>query len=236
MSLAGRQLRRELLDDLPASAPEAVHSRGDLRRLNALMGNVDCLAKTAEELKVVPPKVLVELACGDGGIMVKLLDRMGWKPERIVLLDQQPVLAAETLRKLQGRATEVEVIAADVFEWLGGETASRADLVVTNLFLHHFADERLRGILSLVPSKAEAFIACEPRRSAFALLNSQLVGLIGCNRVTRHDAPVSVRAGFLGDELTRLWPKSAEWRVTERQRGLFSHCFGARRITIPSGA
>jgi hypothetical protein len=46
--------------------------------------------------------------------------------------------------------------------------------------------------------------------------------------VTRHDAVVSVRAGFRDDELTAIWPRDARWRIEERGRGLFSHAFTAR--------
>ncbi|HEY1170737.1 MAG TPA: methyltransferase domain-containing protein [Verrucomicrobiae bacterium] len=231
MSLAGRKLRPELLDELPASAPEAVHSRGDLRRLNALMGNAGLLNGMARELKLSPPKTLVELATGDGTLLIQLLERTGWRPERVVLLDRQPVVSVETLARLRERAKQVEVVTADVFEWLGAIQTPRCDLITTNLFLHHFEDEQLRRMLSLIAAKTEAFIACEPRRSKFALLNSQLLGLIGCNHVTRHDAPVSVKAGFVGEELSQLWLKGFTWVKKEQAKGLFSHCFGARKIS-----
>ncbi len=57
----------------------------------------------------------------------------------------------------------------------------------------------------------------------------RLLPLIGCNRVTRHDAAVSVQAGFTGAELTALWP--AGWRITESAAGLFTHSFIATSHT-----
>ncbi len=231
MSLTERQLEPEWLDELPASAPEAVHSRGDLRRLNGLMGNARLLVRTAKELKLPPPRTLVELACGDGSLLLELLKRTGWQPERVILLDRQPVVTQQTLMQLRLRAIQAEVIAADVFDWLETARTPHAELITTNLFLHHFDDEQLRRLLRLVEIKAEAFIACEPERSDFALLNSKLLGLIGCNHVTQHDAPISVKAGFQGDELSQLWPPGFTWVKREQPRGLFSHCFGARRIS-----
>jgi hypothetical protein len=56
-----------------------------------------------------------------------------------------------------------------------------------------------------------------------------LLGLIGCNDVTRHDAIVSVRAGFRNQELTGLWPDRAVWTLQEHAYGLFSHYFVAIR-------
>lgn len=228
MNVAVRQLESELLDELPADAPEAVHSRGDLRRINALMGNARWLARTANKLQLQSPKTLFELAAGDGVLMLRLLEKTGWRPERLILLDQQPVVSAQTLKALEQHCGTVQVVTADVFEWLSEPAAPKADLVTTNLFLHHFTDERLKVLLQLIAGKSAAFIACEPRRSGFALFNTKLLGLIGCNHVTRHDAAISVKAGFAGDELTRLWPMDAPWSVCECSRGMFSHCFGTR--------
>jgi len=47
--------------------------------------------------------------------------------------------------------------------------------------------------------------------------------------VTRHDAVVSVRAGFRGGELAALWPRGEGWTIEERARGPFGHAFVARR-------
>ena len=116
----------------------------------------------------------------------------------------------------------------DVFEWLGDESTGRFDAIVANLFLHHFDDAALARLLRLAAARTERFVACEPRRSGLALAGSRLVGLVGCNDVTRHDAVVSVRAGFSGGEIAALWPREG-WLVEESARGLFSHLFAARR-------
>jgi hypothetical protein len=42
-------------------------------------------------------------------------------------------------------------------------------------------------------------------------------------------ANVSVRAGFTGRELSRLWPRDENWELHETAAGLFSHLFVARR-------
>jgi hypothetical protein len=72
-------------------------------------------------------------------------------------------------------------------------------------------------------------VACEPRRSRFTLAASGLIGLIGCNAVTRHDGIVSVRAGFIDHEISERWPSSGAWRLEEGPVGPFSHFFVAAR-------
>jgi hypothetical protein len=87
----------------------------------------------------------------------------------------------------------------------------------------------LTELLRLVALRTRVLIACEPRRSGSALLASHLLGLAGCNDVTRHDAVVSVRAGFKARELSALWPERSGWTLRERACGLFSHGFVATR-------
>ena len=99
-------------------------------------------------------------------------------------------------------------------------------IVTANLFLHHFEDADLKRLLALAASRCDAFVACEPRRSLFALLAAKMVWAIGANDVSRHDAAASVRAGFSGSELTALWP-SEGWRISEGARFPFSHVFVA---------
>ncbi len=109
-----------------------------------------------------------------------------------------------------------------MFDWLSAPACPQVDAIVANLFLHHFDAARIERLLGLVAQRTRTFIACEPRRSATALLGARLLGVAGCNDVSRHDAVVSVRAGFAGRELTALW-HSGGWTCEERARGVFSH-------------
>ena len=64
-----------------------------------------------------------------------------------------------------------------------------------------------------------------------SLAGSHLLGLIGCNDVTRHDAVVSVHAGFRDAEISRGMAARLERLGTlhETAAGAFSHLFVARR-------
>ena len=110
----------------------------------------------------------------------------------------------------------------------GSRSGRRPNAVIANLFLHHFDDARLAELLRGIARKAGVFIAVEPRRSRWSFEFSRQLWAIGCNRVTRHDAPVSVRAGFTGKELSSLWPADGNWRLEERPARWLSHLFVAR--------
>src|SRR4029077_11259442 len=100
---------------------------------------------------------------------------------------------------------------------------------IANLFLHHFEGQRLSTLLRGASTRTRWFAACEPRRSPGALAAASLLGFIGCNRVTVHDARISVRAGFRDRELSAFWPGGHEWALEEWQAGRFTHGFVARR-------
>jgi hypothetical protein len=230
-----RVVEPELLDDLPPADSEAIGSRTDLRRVNFLMGHAGILSRALlhhldDKLILARPLRLVELGAGDGTLMLRLARRL--KPlgvtAQVTLLDRQNLVSAETRHAFAALNWTVESVATDVFTWLE-QSSPPVDVMLANLFLHHFQDQRLGTLLRLTAARTKLFIACEPRRSPLALTACRLLPLIGCNRVTRHDAAVSVRAGFAGHELTALWPAEKQWQLSEQPAGLFSHCFVAKR-------
>ena len=114
----------------------------------------------------------------------------------------------------------------------------RYDLIVANLFLHHFEPAPLRRLLAGIASAGDAFFACEPRRAPLALAGSHLIGAIGVNAVTREDAVLSVHAGFRGRELGDLWPaERADWelaRIRAPDSSVIACWRGARRRLMRS--
>lgn len=171
------------------------------------------------------PRSIADLGGGDGRFILGVARRLAkrWPGVQVLIVDQQDIVTPETRAGFEALGWLCEVRCGDVFEALPA-----ADIITANLFLHHFDDAALSQLLAAVAEHTGCFVACEPRRSRFALLASRLVGLLGCNAVTRHDAVVSVQAGFTGRELSRLWPQDG-WRRTERAAFLFTHLFTARR-------
>ena len=184
-----------------------------------------------------------------------------WPDMNVTLLDNRQIANGETLAWFASLGWRAETVVADVFDWArnrerrlsaarqsaparrrpagestgdestGRQDAGAPDVVVVNLFLHHFEDARLVELFRAVADRARLFVAIEPRRAPWPLFCCRLLWLIGCNSVTRHDATVSVRAGFSGRELSALWPADRGWQLTERRTGFFSHVFVARKIS-----
>jgi hypothetical protein len=233
-----RRLAPEWLDTLPPKHPEAIRSRRDLRRINWIMGNVWFVTQMLAGLLVCQPaRLLVEFGTGDGWFLLRVLRRLpvALRPERVLLLDRRPVVDAATLTGLSRCGCVPEVIETDVFTWIRGERPAPGTIVLANLFLHHFEAAQLRELFTFIAGSSLRIVACDPRRSRFALAATYGLASLGCNRATRHDARISVWAGFRDRELSGLWPGNLQQGLSERAAGPFSHCFVAQAGVRPTG-
>jgi len=227
-----RRVVPEILDELAPDDPRAIRSRRDLRVVNRIMGHAGILARALDTVVLSHPLHLVELGAGDGTLLQRLaqLRAQRWPNAAVTLLDMNPTVTQATLDAARSLGWNVKVVAADALEWLEQSPHDRDAVLFANLFVHHFEGERLTRLLSGIAAQGRAFVCCEPRRARLALLGSHLMWAIGCNDVTRHDAVVSVHAGFRARELTEAWPSAgARWDLAETPAGAFSQLFVARR-------
>jgi hypothetical protein len=227
-----RTLEPEWLDELPADDPRAQHSRRDLRRLHRAMATLSIEMRALDRACAgSPPRGILELGAGDGSLMLRLAQRRAarWPGVQLSLLDRVDLVEGKTFDSFLELGWTPNVLAMDVFDWLQISTIARWDVVVANLFLHHFSDAQLTSLLAGIAARSRVFFCCEPRRGSVPLAASHLVGALGAGEVTRQDAVLSVRAGFRGKELSALWPADAGWQTREYRAGLFSHAFLATR-------
>lgn len=221
----------EWLDELPPTEARARAARRDLKRLNWWMGHARIMACALRGVDAKGRSArLAELGGGDGDFLLQVARRLddSWRGTEAALVDRQDLVTSQMVEAFQKAGWRIQPRQQDVFNWGREHDDRKWDAVVANLFLHHFRPEQLNELFKSIQQRTRLFVAVEPRRSAFALLFSNLVGLIGCNAVTRHDAPVSVRAGFSGTELSQSWGRNGSWSLHEDRAGLFSHLFVAR--------
>ena len=226
-----RVVEPEILDALAADDPKAIRVRHDLRRVNLWMGNAGILTRAYE--KHLPERSnlrLAELGTGDGTLLLRVLKRLQRRAGEVWLVDRQNIVSDHTRENYLRAGYRAHPSHGDVFEWL--ERAPECDCISANLFLHHFQPDQLAELFRKIALRTKLFIVCEPRRLIYARAARRSLWLIGCSDVTRHDAEVSIRAGFDHDELSRLWPKSKEWEIQENRAGLFSHLFVAKRVGV----
>lgn len=183
-----RQLVPELLDALPAADPAAVHSRRDLRLINALMGNNRWFRRTLPRLITTGDRAL-ELGAGTGDL-AQALSQSGL---RVDALDRCPPPPAWPNARSWHEANALTF-----------DGYSAYPVFIGNLIFHHFSPDELASLGVTLNRTARLVVASEPARyRCFQFLFAVLAPLIGANHVTRHDAHVSIAAGFRGDELPR---------------------------------
>ena len=240
LTVRHRAVRAELLDGLAATDPRAIRSRRDLQRVNRLLGSCGILSRAVRlALASSAPHErlrILELGAGDGSLALRIAERLAASrpAAELTLLDRQALIAEPTGIAFAHLGWTLRPLTVDVLQWARAPTRrtrlGRWDVILANLFLHHFEADALRELLSAVAERCDTFIACEPRRGLPALLGTRLLPALAVSRDTLHDALVSVQAGFRGNELSRIWPlRTAGWRVEERPAGLFSHLFVATR-------
>lgn len=224
-----RVVQPELLDALPPDDPRAIRSRHDLSRINWWMRNHSIMASALKKNLPSAPGQITELGAGDGDFLLRVAQKMSlhWPYANVTLLDRQKIVTPETIAAFAKSGWRAKAVVADVFDW--SPSVNVNEVIIANLFLHHFDEALLAGLLYNISQSARLFVAIEPCRLVFPSLVGPLLGFIGCNEVTRHDAVVSIRAGFTGKEISAFWPDQTNWQLTERRAGLFSHLFISRR-------
>lgn len=184
-----RVVEPEILDGLDPSSREARRNRRDLRRLNALMGNFGWFAQRLREAFPRGGRFL-EIGAGDGGLG-RFLKRS--LPGTVVEgLDLWPRPAEWPADWGWHRENVVTFDRYDAY-----------DAVLCNLILHQFEDPVLVEIGGRILRAGVPMFVVEPCRKVFPYLAIRLTfPFVGS--VTRHDAPVSIRAGFRRGEVGRI--------------------------------
>jgi hypothetical protein len=209
--LSDRIIVPEILDHLAWDDPEAVRARRDLRFINWVMGNERWICRAVTSRPEIAARGIDEWGAGDGSLAAKLAR----------LLPEASVTAWDLAPRPAGLEARVAWRQEDLSK---AEMAGGGGILVANLFLHHFEADVLRA-LGKRCGAFDMLVLCEPDRCRRAeRLSLGLWPWIG--RVTRHDMPVSIRAGFSAGELAALLGLGAgDWEVCE-----WSTWRGARRI------
>lgn len=187
-----RTVQPELLDSLPHHHPHARASRRDLRLIHAFMGTQGWFARELRT-RLRPGDRLLEIGAGEGDLLLSLRHR-GLLPPNL----------AVTALDLAPRPPSWPSAWAWRQDDLAAFSAWHAvDVVLVSFLLHHFEDAFLAalGAAWQAAPRPRLLVVQEPARSRLHQVQLRLLYPFGLHAVTRHDARVSISAGFRPPEL-----------------------------------
>jgi SAM-dependent methyltransferase len=205
----------ELLDTDAGTPDEVAASLGDLRRINRWFGGIatteDMVGRVARETKLSSMSLL-EVAGGSGYVPETARQRLQRRglDLRVTVLDRAPSHLSNGHQAVAGDALALPFRDASF------------DLLSCNLFAHHlsppelvqFVDEALRvcRIAVLINDLVRNLLHVSLVYAGMPLYRS---------RLTRHDAPASVRQAYTPEEMQALLTQSRAARVEIHRHYLF---------------
>jgi SAM-dependent methyltransferase len=207
----------ELLDrEADTVAPEELAGNlRDIRRANRFLGGTRAVLRAlAPVLGASGGEVVsvLDVATGSADIPQAIVGearRRGWRV-RVLATDVQPsVLAVARAAELPG-VLAVEQADARTLPYADGSF----DVVTLSLALHHFAPEDALVVLSEMRRVGKRLLVVNDlERSRAGYAGAWLVGhALTRNRLTRHDAPLSVRRAYTRGEALAL-ARRAGWHA-----------------------
>lgn len=210
-----RVLQQELLETYPDDHPDAIIGREELRLVNAVMGNHRWMVRQLRRL-YQPGWRITEIGAGDGALSMQF-----WQAG---ICEARELHGFDLARRPAKWPAESAWTQGDLF----AQQLPDSEVLVANLFLHHFTDEQLRVLGSRISPKTRIILAAEPeRRWRHAVMGRCLSWLAELHPITQFDMQVSIRAGFLADELPIALGLGPEWKAE-----ISSTIFGAYRVCL----
>ncbi len=216
-SLWQRDVQPELLETLPHDHPDALRSRQDLLLVNAVMGNHRWIARMIRH-HAAPGWQITEIGAGDGALPMQLAKKGLCRTADLHAFDLAP------------RPATWPADAA----WTQGDLFARqlpaSQVLLANLFLHHFQPDQLRTLGARISPETRLVLAAEPARYRIhTILGRALCVLARFHPVTRYDMQVSIRAGFRQHELPEALGLDNGWEITVQETLLGGYRMMARR-------
>lgn len=227
----------ELLDG-PLDDPAALTGNlRDLRRINRRLGGVGLSAAAIDALAAHRNEVtLLDVGTGGADIPMALIERARARGRRIhvVGVDSRPEILAAAVR-----ANPALAATAGLELHIGDGRALRYpdrsfDVAHASLVLHHLESTEAVALLREMSRVARlGVVVNDLQRSRLGWIGAWLIGhLLTGNRLTRHDAPLSVRRAYRASEM-RAMLRSAGLIPVRSIRGALGQRYAIAAVVGP---
>lgn len=217
----------ELMDDPNVNHEDLVHNLIELETINTLLGGYNTTFKGLAQLMTDKSKTyrILDIGCGGGDTISAThawAQKNGYKIS-FTGLD----ISATAIAQSQKRCAHIEEI--DFLEMSFQKLSSHErhfDIAMCSLFTHHLDDQNLIELLRIMKKKAIlGFVINDLHRSKIAWLSiSILTQFLSKSHLVKHDAPLSVKRGFIASEWKSILHRSGLVNYTVRWSWAFRHC------------
>ncbi|MBB5040230.1 methyltransferase domain-containing protein [Prosthecobacter dejongeii] len=212
-----RSVQPEILETLASDDPAARRGRQDLLLVNGIMGNHRWISRMMRRY-CQPGWQMTELGAGDGALSLKLAQQGLCQTHDLHAFDLAPRPASWP--------ADAAWTQGDLF----AQNLPPSQVLIANLFLHHFEAAPLHLLGSRIAPETQLILAAEPARYRIHTFMGRLFcSLAQLNWVTRYDMQVSIRAGFRGQELPDFLGLDSSWEISVRETVFGGYRMMARR-------
>jgi ubiquinone/menaquinone biosynthesis C-methylase UbiE len=213
-----RVLRAELIDSEEPSDSDFAHSFGDIARVNRYLGGTRAVLNALDPLILSVPNGqrvrILDIATGSADIPRAVVQasrrgRWGRRTLHLTATDNHPKVLAFAQRCTPSTAyPEIAIIPADAFTLPFSNGAF--DIALCSMAFHHFTDDECEKVLrEMERVTTRGFVVNDLLRDRIACaLIWLLTRLVRANRLTRHDAPLSVLRSFTLAEYAQMAHKA----------------------------
>lgn len=197
-----RSYQKEIMDDFSITDERIIDALNELKVINKFLGGNSATKKGMKSFlkKHSSSDKIKILDVGAGGSDNFSLGKFSNEKIEITSFD----INKGVCRYTNNQKRKGNVICGDVFHLPFKD--SSFDIVHASLFLHHFNEEEINNLLErFLKISRHGIIINDLQRSIFALAGIKLLTLLfSSSKMVKNDGPLSVRRGFLKNELKEI--------------------------------
>lgn len=207
-----RSQQTEIMDDLDFQGEEMINLLADLKTVNKWLGGNSISIDGIEKLLIGHQKetkvTILDIGCGDGELLrncALYAKKNELKFECIGIDFNENIL--NYAEKQSKEFPNIKFIKVDAF--LEEELIPNCDIAMCTLFMHHFSNEKIEGLLKIMLNKSKKGLVINDLERSSMAFNLFKIGskLFLKTKTAKHDGLVSIARGFKKTELQAISKK-----------------------------
>ena len=227
LTLKHRSQQKEILDDFNLKGHDLSRNLRELQKVNTLLGGYNIVKegviKICQKCHIKQPMHIVDVGCG-GGDTLRMLARWG-KAQKLNLrlsgIDANENAIAFA-RQASKAFPQIDFRHLNIFS--PEFRTMEYDIVMFNLFIHHFEEEKIIAFLKVCKEKKATILINDLHRSVIAYYLFRLASkMFNFSRISRHDGLLSIRKGFSKKDWKQLLAQAGIEDYEIKWRWAFRH-------------